>query len=382
MEIEAVLDFINAKIDRIIEETIEISQISAPTFQEEKRANHIQQKLEEFGATKIRKDEVGNVIASYRVDPTASTVMIAAHLDTVFNEEVDLQVTREDPIVAAPGICDNSLGLEGLLVVAKVLNKFNIELGYNLILAATVGEEGLGNLKGMTQLMEDYEEKVDEVIALEGDGLGRVTNQAIGSSRWRVKFKATGGHSWSDFGQPSAIHTMSKAIAALNDFKLPNNKKTTYNVGKVSGGRTINTIAQEAEMLWEVRSLESNYLEQVVKEFKDIIKGIANKDKVKTEFELIGERPAGRISSEHELIKIISQTHKELGIESKYEAASTDGNLPLNLGIPAVTIGLTRGDNIHREDEYMEIEPVKLGLKQLLLIIDKLNNRGEINEED
>ncbi|ADL12060.1 M20/M25/M40 family metallo-hydrolase [Acetohalobium arabaticum] len=366
---EEILQFIDSNLDRFIEESIKIQQIPAPTFHEENRADYIRNRLESFARGKVQIDKVGNVIKTYTVDEDLPTVMIAAHLDTVFSKEVDLEVKREGNEIYGPGLCDNSLSLEGLVMIAEIMDKFELELNYNLILTSTVGEEGRGNLKGMQQVMEDYQDKIDTVIVLEGDGLGRITHQAVGSSRWKVEFSAKGGHSWGDFGNSSAVHTMSKIISALSDFELPTEPKTTFNVGKVAGGRAVNAIASKAEMLLEVRSVGEEALAEVSQEFKKIIQEVCRQNGVEVGFENIGKRPAGGLNKEHQLVKLLKRIHQRLDLSSSFKPGSTDGNLPLNLGIPAVTIGLTKGVNLHSTDEYIEVKPLKKGLQQLILIV-------------
>ncbi|WP_408955655.1 M20/M25/M40 family metallo-hydrolase [Natroniella sp. ANB-PHB2] len=371
---EEIFQFIDSNLDRFIEETIMIQQIPAPTFQEEDRAAYIKERFELLGQAKVDKDKVGNVINSYIINEDLPTVMITAHLDTVFSKEVDLEVKRERDKVSGPGLCDNSLGLKGLLVLAEIINKFEVELNYNLILAATVGEESKGNLKGMSQLMESYQHQVDTVIVLEGNGLGRITHQAVGSSRWRVKFSALGGHSWSDFGNSSAIHTMAKVISNLANFELPTDPQTTFNIGKVTGGQTVNTIAATAQMLLEVRSLSKDLLIEIDQDFRETIQNISQQDKVEVNFEDLGTRPAGRLNREDPLVNFLVRVHQKLDISSNFKPASTEANLPLNLGIPAVTIGLTEAANLHSTAEYIEVGPVKKGLQQLVLIIIQIDN--------
>ncbi|MBM7623057.1 M20/M25/M40 family metallo-hydrolase [Sporohalobacter salinus] len=371
---EKIFEFIDFNLDRFIEETIKIQQISAPTFQEENRANYIKNRLELLGGDKVQIDEVGNVINTYTVDKELPTIMITAHLDTVFSEEVDLGINREENKISGPGLCDNSLGLKGLLVIAEILDEFELKLDYNLMLTATVGEEGRGNLKGMQQLMKRYQDGIDAVIVLEGNGLGRITHQAVGSRRWKVEIEAEGGHSWNDFGNSSAVHTMSRIVSTLADFDLPTDPKTTFNIGKIVGGQAVNAIASEAEMLLEIRSLSKGALAEISQEFKRIIQDICQQDEVKVKFECIGKRPAGELSKEHKLVKLLKRIHQKLNLKSKFKPGSTDGNLPLDLNIPAVTIGLTKAENLHSTEEYIETEPLKAGLEQLILVILEIEN--------
>jgi acetylornithine deacetylase/succinyl-diaminopimelate desuccinylase-like protein len=292
-------------------------------------------------------------------------VLIAGHIDTVFPIDTPLSIHVGSTRSFGPGIGDNSLGVAAALKIPAMLARANVQTATDLIVTGNVGEEGLGNLRGMKAVM-DANPKVGAVIALEGHNLGRVTHVAVGSRRYRVKVTGPGGHSWGDYGHSSAIHSVAEIVSRLASIELPVNPKTTLNVGTIEGGISVNTIAPTASFLLDVRSVDGDTLARLSEQVEDAFEATAAD--VDVTFEIIGERPAGVVETDSRIIRLASSILESIGIQPVGDASSTDANIPISRGIPAVCIGLTTGGNVHREDEFIDNGPVADGLYQMLAL--------------
>jgi acetylornithine deacetylase/succinyl-diaminopimelate desuccinylase-like protein len=239
------------------------------------------------------------------------------------------------------------------------------------MLCANTGEEGLGDLRGIKQAVADRRDALGAVIALEGHNLGRVTHQAVGSRRFRVTVEGPGGHSWGAFGNPSAIHVLGEIIAAIARLDVPREPKTTFNVGLIEGGVSVNTIAPRASLVLDLRSLDRGALEAVVGQVDGIVRGAATPE-IRVRSEVIGDRPAGAIPVDAPIVQTTLTALRRLGVEPVLDASSTDANVPIALGIPAVCIGLTLGGHAHRTDEFIEVAPIGRGMQQLVLLVAAL----------
>lgn len=371
-DVQAALAWIGDNRERFVADLIELSEIPAPTFAEERRAESFVDRLRHAGITEIERDAAGNVIARLG-GPGESSVLphgpaFLAHLDTVFLQETDVRVTRKSGRLYGPGIGDNAAGLAGLLQALQAIKLAGIELRRPVWVVASTAEEGLGDLKGARAAIDRLRDRVDCVVAIEGALLGRVTHEAVGSLRWQVRFNGPGGHSWHDFGRASAINAAAAAVAELGSISLPADPRTTYNVGRIEGGIGVNVIAAEATMLIDFRSTGSTALEALVREADAAIRRAAEREGVSVEVEKVGDRPAGSVRRDHVLVEMAAEVLRELGLEPRYEAASTDANVPLSQGIPAITVGITHGGGIHTEDEWIDIAPSVTGIRQLLLL--------------
>ncbi|MFO7172308.1 MAG: M20/M25/M40 family metallo-hydrolase [Bacillota bacterium] len=368
--VDQVLGWCLRRLDELVDEVARIAEIPAPTGAEARRAAYVAERMRQCGLTGVETDPVGNVLG--RVLPPAGTgqprILLAAHLDTVFPEETPLEIRRDGDLLRGPGVGDNAAGLAGLLGAGRLLVELADRLRGEVILAATVGEEGLGNLRGMRALMERYGDTVDYVLALDGT-LGGMVRQAVGSRRLRLRVLAEGGHSWGAFGAPSAIHSLCRMVAAIADLSVPENPKTTYNVGLIRGGTSVNTIAPEAEAVLDLRSVDPGELDRLERRVRRSVAAVAARDGVRVEVELLGERPAGEVPESHPLCQVVRAVHRRLGIQTRVYPSSTDGNIPLSMGIPAVTIGVTVGANGHRVDEYIETRPLARGVAQVVLAV-------------
>jgi acetylornithine deacetylase/succinyl-diaminopimelate desuccinylase-like protein len=300
---------------------------------------------------------------------------VTAHLDTVFSVDADLTLKIEEDRIIGPGIGDNALGLAGLLALLWMLEGLDAPLECDLMLAANVREEGLGNLEGINRVLDGLDEPPDAVIVLEGMRLGRISYRGVGSRRYRITCTAEGGHSWENFGTPSAIHELVTLGHRITELPVSDSPKSTYNIGVIRGGTSVNTIAREAALLLDLRSEESKELLRIADRVEEMVDThlLRTEPAVAFRREILGERPAGGLGPEHPLAKAAMSAAEGAGIEDPVaKAASTDANAPLSRGIPAVCIGLTRGGNAHRPDEYILTAPLERGLKQLLNLITRI----------
>ena len=256
----------------------------------------------------------------------------------------------------------------GLLHMVESIRAANLQPERPIWVVASTGEEGLGDLCGARAAVAGLRDRASEFIAIEGALLGRVIHEAVGSLRWRVRFTGPGGHSWHDFGRPSPVMTAARAIAELGRLTVPSQPRTTYNVGRIEGGIGVNVIPSEASMLLDMRSTDAAALSKLVGEAERLIRRSAEQDGVSVSIETVGDRPAGSIPRNHALVELASSVLRHFGIDPRDEAASTDANIPLSLGIPAITVGISHGGGIHTEAEWLEIAPCSAGVRQLLLL--------------
>lgn len=355
---------------QVIDDACAIQQIPAPTFHEQERAIFLLSQWKNLYQIISEIDEAGNVLTYLPGKETKFQLVITAHLDTVFPSEFPLILKRDDNRIYGPGIGDNALGCATLLYIPTLIEKFSLNHG-NIWLVATTGEEGLGNLKGMHALLKRFKNIPTVYLSLEGIGLGCILHRGLGVNRYRIEIQTRGGHSWTDAGSPSAIHEIVRLTRQLLDIKLPTSPRTTLNIGTIHGGTSINSIASHAFIEVDVRSESSNILEIIEKQVQDILHQYSFDD-VQVSLTPVGNRPAGSISEYHPLVKLIENILNEINIPFKKDIASTEANLPLHFGIPAVTIGITRGARAHTAEEFIECAPVQYGLLQLAEIIRKI----------
>ena len=355
-------------LERLIDRAIEIQQICAPTFEEEKRAEFVRGLFSHEKLSDVFIDETGNVFARLESKGKANPLIISAHLDTVFPRETNLQVRRENAKVYGPGIGDNSLGVAALFGLIWMLRERNIKLGGDVWFVANVCEEGLGDLKGIKAVVDRFGPDVLAYLVLEGLALGHVYHRAVGVRRYRVTARTSGGHSWSDYGKPSAVHELSKLVVQLASLNLPSQPRTTMNVGKISGGTSVNVIASEAVLDLDLRSEGQESLAGLVSAAEKLIHN-ANKPNVNVEAEVIGQRPAGEMDSAHPLVKLAQECLHAQGLDAVLTTGSTDANIPLSKGYPALVLGVSTGGGAHTTNEYINIAPVEKGMEQLLRFV-------------
>jgi len=359
--------WIDAHVDRIVEEAIRICEIPAPTFEEAERAAYVKGRFVQLGLTNVTIDGAGNVRGRRPGAGGGPGIAVGAHLDTVFPKGTDVRVKRDGSKLLAPGIGDNSVAVASLLAMVEALDVGGVRTEGDLYLTCNTGEEGLGDLKGMKTFVADVKDKVKALIAIEGMKINRIIHIAVGSRRYKVTFTARGGHSWGHFPAPSAIHIMGRAIADISRLEVPSDPKTTYNVGVVHGGTTVNTIASEADMLVDLRSVDIKALADLERRVLGIIKRMAKEGDGHAKLDVVGDRPAGAIPATHLVVEACKAVHRALGLQTFTEASSTDLNAALGVGLPGVCISITEGANEHRLDEYIETGPIPTGVKNILL---------------
>ena len=362
-------------IDRIVELAIQIQQIAAPTFHESERAKFVQKLFEDEGLNDVTMDEAGNVYGRWKAEGGGLTdvkpFIVSAHLDTVFPLDMDLSVKREDDKVFGIGIGDNSLGVAALIGLIWLLRERMIELGGDIWFVANICEEGLGDLRGMKSVVDRFGENVLAYLVLEGMALGHVYHKAVGVKRYRIKARTQGGHSWSDYGQPSAVLELTRLIGQLTSLVLPSKPRTTMNVGKIRGGTSINVIPAEAWLELDLRSEGPGELAELVESVERQIESL-NRPDVQMEADVIGERPAGEISASHPLVKLALTCLEGQGLDAVLTSGSTDANIPLNKGYPALVLGVSTGGGAHTKNEFINTEPVALGMEQLVMFLEKV----------
>ncbi len=352
---------------RVLDLAVAVQQIPAPTFGEAQRAAFVLQRFEAENLHQVGLHEPGNVYACLKGSGSALPVIVSAHLDTVFPFDTDLRVQREDDKIFGPGIGDNSLGVAGLFGVLWGLQAGGALPG-DVWLVANVGEEGLGDLYGMKAVVEHFGGDVAGYVVLEGMALGRIYNRGLGVQRYRITATCQGGHSWVDYGRPSAIHHLARLVTRLDELKLPANGRSSLNVGVIAGGISINTIASEAHLELDLRSEEEATLQNIVKSVQNIV-AAAERPDVHYHMELIGRRPAGSLAPSHRLVQIAQRSLEAQGYESVLGIGSTDANTPLSQGYPAVCVGLTTGFGAHTAHEFIHTPAVGRGLEQVIALV-------------
>ena len=363
---QSIRDLAAERVDEVANLAVRICNVPSPTGLERERAEFIAELLRERGyAPDI--DEVNNVCAR-RGNRGGNVIMLEAHIDTVFPPSVEINAFRDGDVLRGPGIGDNSLRVAGMIATLDMLDELGIETDVDLVVVGTVGEEGLGNLRGIRTAVEKYRDDLGAVIVLDG-ALGRITNTAVGSSRWKATVNGPGGHSFGAFGLPSAIHGLGRIIAAIADLDVPEEPKTTFNVGLIEGGTSVNTIAPTASAVIDMRSTGVAELEELTNQVRSIIE-IQPGEGLTTEIEVVGERPAGSRSQDDPLMQLTAEGLAWLGYEPEYHAASTNMNIPISLDISTVCVGISNGgEHGHTVNEYVPVPPVADGMAHLVWLV-------------
>ncbi|MDK2808698.1 MAG: hypothetical protein PWP24_1435 [Clostridiales bacterium] len=358
----------------------QLMKVPAPSNKEKKRADFCKNWLEEQGAEGVFVDEAYNVIYPYGCEEGKSCALFMAHLDTVFSEEEPLKIREQDGRLYAPGIGDDTANLAILLVVAKYLAREKPDLAHGIIVSANAGEEGLGNLKGARALLSRYQKRLDFVVSFDVY-LGGICNRSVGSLRYEIEINTKGGHSYFDFGEPNAIERMASLIQTLYAYQIPEDgSKTTFNVGEITGGTSVNTIAQSARILYEIRSEKTESLLHAKRYFEEVIQKSKEPD-VSICYALLGERPCGQnleLMSEQENLERFARKILKcyFGEQISCYAGSTDANIPHSLGIPAITTGLIMGGGMHTRQEWIDPDYIERGI-QICEKLILLYGRGE-----
>jgi tripeptide aminopeptidase len=371
------LAFLEIDNDKTVAEQIQFTAIPAPTFEEQVRGEFFHTRFNELGLKNVRVDEHGNIFGYRPGSGAGPKLVVSAHLDTVFPAGTDVVAKEMDGKIYAPGIADDGRGLAALLTLIRACNELNVQTVGDIVFVATVGEEGLGDLRGVKGLFADNAD-IDGFISIEPGTPEEITYLATGSRRYLVTYSGPGGHSFGDFGIPSAIHALGRAIALISEIRVSKNPKTTFNVGTISGGTSVNTIAANASMVIDMRSTSH---EELFKLEEDVIgllhQAAAEENKrwgensIKVELELVGDRPAGSQSADAVIVQSAIAAARVLGFEPVLnQPSSTDSNVPIGLGVPAVTLG--GGGNFggcHTLEEFFDPKDAHFGVQKILLTI-------------
>jgi tripeptide aminopeptidase len=372
------LEHARAGEPQTIEDQIALCQIAAPPFKEATRAEDFRRRLEALRLRNVRIDAEGNVIAERPGEPGEPVVVISGHLDTVFPEGTDVTVLREGTVLRGPGIGDDCRGLAVLLGIARALDQAQVRTRGTILFVGTVGEEGPGNLRGVRHLFgTELAGRVDYFISIDGTGLS-LTKDAVGSHRYTVTYRGPGGHSHGDFGSPNPVHALGRAIAKVADFQVPVEPRVTFSVGVVEGGTSVNSIAMSAAMQVDMRSVDSNALDSLDVRFQAAIRQALDEEngrwsqgeRLTMEIDTIGLRPAGAQGDDAPIVVAARAAGQALGFEVPAFASSTDANIPIALGIPAVTIdGGGRGGGAHSLGEWFDTADSHVGTQWALLFV-------------
>jgi tripeptide aminopeptidase len=375
--VRAALEAAKRNEPAILDLQARVCEIPAPPFKEEARGREFERLFKEAGLQDVRIDRVGNILGVRPGKAARPNLVIAAHLDTVFPEGTNVKVTREGTVLKGPGIGDDCRGLAVLLGIVRALNEGRVETPGTITFVADVGEEGLGDLRGMKQLFhETLKGRIDKFVSIDGTGLG-ITHIGVGSNRYKVTFKGPGGHSYGAFGMANPIQAMGRAIAKIDAFEVPQLPKTTFNVGRVGGGTSVNAIPFESWMEVDMRSADPAALKALDKKFHAALKDAVDEENrrwnsrgaVSVSAELVGVRPAGQTPHESAIVQSAIAVSRALEIQESLRDGSTDSNVPMNLGIPAITIsGGGAGSGAHSLNEVFDSRDSWRGTQRALLL--------------
>ena len=375
--VKAALDRIRRDEPRLLDEQVRLCEIPAPPFKEGRRAEAFRQAFESLGLENVRIDRAGNVLGERPGLAPRPNLVFSAHLDTVFSEEVPIRMSRVGNVIKGPGISDDCRGLAVLLGVVRALKEGNIQTPGRITFVGTVGEEGLGDLRGVKHLFqEELKGRIDRFVSDDGAGLG-ITHIGVGSLRYRVTFKGSGGHSYGDFGIANPLHALGRAIGSIADLRVPSQPKTTFNVGRVGGGTSVNAIASDAWMEVDLRSSDRAALTALDAGFQKALdvalaeenERWGNRGRLALQKTVVGNRPAGRVAADAPIVQAAVSVTRALGVPVSLDEGSTDANIGMSLGIPAITVdGGGSASGTHSIDEAFESTDSWRGTARALLL--------------
>ena len=367
--------------DAITEEQIRICSIPASPFGEQARAEYLSRKFSDLGLTDVEIDEEGNCLGLLKGSSQTPLLVVSAHLDTVFSKDTDFTVTHRDDRLFAPGIADDGCGLAALIALVQAIQTEQIPIEGSILFVGTVGEEGEGNLRGVRYLFTKgrWATQIEAFLSFDGPGLDRITNRALGSHRYRVEISGPGGHSWGDFGLPNPVHAIGRAVSRLAAYPAPKEPRTTFNVGRIEGGTSVNSIPSHASMEVDLRSAAERELQRLDAFFRRTMREAVDEENairragdppLKLNVDLIGERPTGETRADSPVVEVALEATRALGVTPRLDQSSTDSNLPISLGIPAITLGAGGSSGAsHSLDEWYDPRERDLGLKRGLLVV-------------
>jgi acetylornithine deacetylase/succinyl-diaminopimelate desuccinylase-like protein len=382
--VKAALEAARQNEPRILDEQVRVCEIPAPEFKEGERAQALKRAFETLGLKNVQIDKAGNVVGVRPGLAAHPHLVFAAHLDTVFPEGTPVKTTREGAVIKGPGIGDDCRGLAVMLGVIHALDEGKVQTPGTITFVANVGEEGLGDLRGVKHLFnESMKGQIDSFVSVDGSGYG-VTRVGVGSHRYRVSYKGPGGHSYGAFGLANPIHALGRAIAKIADFQVPKEPKTTFNVGRIGGGTSVNSIAYEAWMEVDMRSADDASLQSVDAKFhKAVEQALAEENerwggqgRLTVVNDLVGDRPAGNTPEGSPIVQAAVSVTRALGLPVGLDTGSTDSNIPMSLHIPAVTIdGGGRGSGAHSLGESFDSTDSWKGTQRAVLLAVALTHK-------
>jgi len=373
--------FFTERAGEITEEQAAICEIPAPPFGEEARAEYLAARFRQCGLSETTIDEEGNCLALRRGGQLHPLLVMSAHLDTVFPAGTNFTVRQEGAKLYAPGIADDGCGLAAIIALVCALEEAVIETEGSVLFVGTVGEEGEGNLRGARYLLTEgaWAKEIDAFVSLDGPGIEGITHRALGSRRYRVRFAGAGGHSWGDFGTPNPVHAAGRTVARLIAYPAPKKPRTTFNVGRIEGGAGVNCIAQEAFIDVDLRSESPDELKRLDAYFRRAALEAASEENaarrantppLELEMKLIGDRPGGETAKDAPLVRLAAAATRALGSRPRFDCSSTDSNIPISQGVPAITIGAGGlSANSHTLDEWYDPRGRELALRRALLVL-------------
>ncbi len=386
--VQRALQWLTQNVDWVTEQQVRINETPAPPFAEAIRGGLMRRLLDGNGL-RLRTDEAGNVIGERSGADARNVVIVSAHLDTVFPKSTQVTVRREpanngrngERLIGA-GLSDNAVGLAALLAVVRAMHDARLRTDLTIVFAANVGEEGEGNLRGMRKLMETYKGRVRAVIAIDGASIDHITAKALASRRFEVIVTGPGGHSWSDFGQPNPIHALARGVARFVRVRVPADPRTTFNVGTIEGGTSVNSIPYSASVKVDLRSAADGEIAKLEAALREAVQAGVDEEnaaarertsrngQLKVQFKVLGVRPGGDLPENAPLLDAVRAADRYLNNRSRIERSSTDANVPLSMGVPAVSLGAGgRGGGSHSLEEWYEPAGREVGLKRILLTV-------------
>ena len=363
---------------------LEVARIPAPPFGEAARSDWLAERFRALGLLKVHKDSIGNVFGSDRGD-SASTISVSAHLDTVFPASTPLNIRQQGRKLYGPGISDNASGVTALLAIAAAFANFNLPHTASLLFIGNVGEEGEGDLRGMRHIFSDpkWKDAITASVVLDGAGTDTIVSEALGSRRFEVTVRGPGGHSWSDFGAPNPIVVLGRAIHLFSQTRVSSSPKTTFNVGVIRGGTSVNSIPESASMRVDVRSSSATEIDRLELELRRALELAIHEESARTanrnshrsaelssEVVVIGDRPGGELDSNARILQVVRAVDSHLGNHAQIQRASTDANIPISTGREAIAIGAGgSGGGAHTLQEWFDTTRRELALERILLIL-------------
>lgn len=350
-----------------------VGEIPAPTFDEDERMEFVLNRFKEAGITKNSVDEVGNGIGILEGTENSGNILVVAHADTVFNSKVDHTIQIQPESVTGAGVADNSLGLAVLSTLPTFLEKLDIQLNHNLILMGATRSLGRGDLEGLRFFLSNFEQPIKAGLGIEGVELGRLSHTSIGMKRGEITCRVPEEYDWSRFGDASAILTLNEVINNINEIRLPQRPRTSIVMGSVDGGSSFNTTALKAKLQFEIRSESSAMVHDIHQSMEEIVTEVASQSGDTIHLDIFAQREPGGIPFSDPLIRHTRRIMDQLNIPPRPGPSTSELSAFIDQNIPAITLGLTHGDNVHETDESIEIKPIYTGIAQIigtLLAID------------